>query len=597
MSNLGTPLLLQPDNTTEETTAAYPSRARAYSIDYLFGGGGAVFQRLLGASKDSDINNDNDSDEDCFITPTNRVRVQSLPVIVVDKREEGEGGEKAEYSRPPATITMNVNTDMEYDGADIEEEKMPTPIRTPSHISCSSSVTSSAMIVLQEDGMCTYAYYDEESWNGNAPLHFNQQQPQQPHQQYPPQLHEQDEDAISRSSRRIRSQKTLHGTSGEEDQHRYVSADESGKDFLRGFPRIHTTDSESSSSLRPLRAMGSNLLAGRGASGDGGDGGGGSGNIGVPIESALNKQNVLNFTCLVGNLVVVGLVGVWKLNGRLRNVVEVWDEQQTLISPARWSLLIWPLIFLLETIFAFAQLTPSFRSRPIVQEGTSYFFVHACLGQMGWMLFFSYSMFLIAFFFILYTLISLSSLKISQDFVLNMHRGSTGRTNHAGWTHRTNPHTALGISDLLTKMKGTEYWFLRFPFHLHLGWTMIVTGVTLVMLIVRYGAGSVAELTASLVVLSMWLLVAFFFVIVLSPGGGGALDFTIPFVVIWAYIGVGMSLQDPNYELAYRFGGDEISGLSATSFALAILVGMCILPGFAFRIFREQFTISVTEVE
>jgi len=305
----------------------------------------------------------------------------------------------------------------------------------------------------------------------------------------------------------------------------------------------------------------------------------------------LNKQNVLNFTCLLGNLVVVGLVGVWKLNGRLRSVVEVWDENQTLVSPARWSLLIWPLIFMLETIFAFAQLTPSFRARPIVQEGTSYFFVHACLGQMGWMLFFSSSNFLPAFLSILYTLISLSSLKLSQDFVLSMHRAHTTRTN------RTDPHAALGINGLLTKMKAAEYWFLRFPFQLHLGWTVVVASVTLAIFVLGCGAGVVLELVVALVILSLWLLVAFFFVIVLSPGGGGGLDFTIPLVVVWAYIGIGLSLRNPSPNLVSRFDGDEISGISATSFAYAVIVGLLVMPNVAFRIFREQFTINVSEVE
>lgn len=57
----------------------------------------------------------------------------------------------------------------------------------------------------------------------------------------------------------------------------------------------------------------------------------GAGNDGTGeglVESALNKQNVLNFAFLVGNLVVVALVGAWKLNGRLRSLMDVWEEQQ-----------------------------------------------------------------------------------------------------------------------------------------------------------------------------------------------------------------------------------------------------------------------------
>jgi len=125
----------------------------------------------------------------------------------------------------------------------------------------------------------------------------------------------------------------------------------------------------------------------------------------------------------------------------------------------------------------------------------------------------------------------------------------------------------------------------------------VVACVTLAIFVMRCGASGVVELTSSLVILSVWLLVAFFFVIVLAPGGGGALDVTIPLVVILAYIGIGVALQTPSQTIITRFDGDEISGLSATSFALAILVGLLVMPGIAFRIFREHFTINVTQVE
>lgn len=528
--------------------------------------------------------------------------------------------------------SMAIHPDMEYDehdAGDYEEEKSPTPLRTsPSHLSASSSITSSAMIFVQEDGLCTYAYYDEESWNGGGvagttdttPLHHNRPGSQQsvPRQPMRPQHQQQrrdtdgddgdddNDDPFPRCAWRLRSVRNLQNPNRPNLEPGHGSGD-SAKGLLTGFRPFLTTGSESESSFASqpnhhrhrgnndscsgmecsLETVGSMIpigaVVGCGGEGSGGGDGGGS------VESALNKQNVLNFVSLVGNLVLAGLVGVWKLNGRLRSVMEVWDDQQTLVSPARW-LLIWPVIFLLETIFAFAQLTPSYRARPIVQEGISYFFIHACLGQICWMLFFSYELFLPALLSILYTLLSLLSLKLSQDFVLSMHRAPTTRTN------RTNPNI-LGVGGLLTKMKQAEYWFLRFPFHLHLGWTVVVASVTLAIFVVRCGSSGVVELTASLVILSVWLLVAFFFVIVLAPGGGGALDFTIPLVVILAYVGIGVALRNPSETLITRFNGDEISGLSATSFALAILVGLLVMPGVAFRIFREHFTINVTQVE
>jgi len=614
MSDLDTPLLQGLDDTNCDDTSPPPGRLRTFtsssnpffdSIDSLLPvKGGVVLRRLLGVTTDTTnattTNNDNDTN-DIYPTTTTPTRNSTPP----------------NESHPPTTITMNLNTnqnhtttptippDMEYDehhsGDHEEETKSPSPaVRTLSLVSASSSITSSAMIVMDVDGMCTYAYYDEESWNGGVggggrelgattttPLHHNLSQQSLPHQyeeeeqqhhqrrrqRQQQQQHDTDDDdeSIPRYSWRLRSLRTLQNPNGG------GSVDSSLKAPFTGSRRFPTTDSECESSFKTTESM----IPTRGAGNDGtGEG---------LVESALNKQNVLNFAFLVGNLVVVALVGAWKLNGRLRSLMDVWEEQQTLVSPSNW-LLIWPAIALFETIFAFAQLTPSFRSRPIVQEGIGYFFVHTCLGQMGWMLFFSAEMFLPAFLSILYTLLSLISLKLSQDFVLGMHRPHTDRTN------RTNPNL-LRVGGLLTKIKEAEYWFLRFPFHFHLGWTVVVASVTLAIFVVQCGSSGVVELTASLVILSVWLLVAFFFVIVLAPEGGGAFDFTIPLVVILAYIGIGVALRSPSETLITRFNGDEISGLSATSFALAILVGLLVMPGVAFRIFREHFTINVTQVE
>jgi len=416
-------------------------------------------------------------------------------------------------------------SEMAYE-SDENEAKIPTP--SPSHSSSHSNV-SAAMLMIQDDGFCTYAYYDESSWNDN-----------------------------------------MHSTQQLQFQDKTIVVDNSVKVPHSNFRRSLTTDSESSLLTSSRRSTCTS-----------------SGGRSTIRESFLNRLNYFNFVCLIGKCMVVCLVGLWRLNGNLANILGVWVEQQTLISPTRWSLLIWPVTLVLEIFFALLQLTPSFRARPIVQEGTSYFFGYSCISQIGWMLFFSLGMFLTSLIFILITLGSLISLKISQDFVLSMYR-SNGGLSHG--------HNELVVRSELLRNRGFEYWLLRFPFLLHLGWTIVIASETLVVFVIKCGSNTIVELTMSFLILSIWLLVAFFFGVVQSSHLSRPLDLTIPCVMIWAFIGVGIALRNPTEVMADRFNGDEIAAVSATAFGLAILVGLLMLPHIAYELFREQFTIQVSEV-
>jgi len=215
-------------------------------------------------------------------------------------------------------------------------------------------------------------------------------------------------------------------------------------------------------------------------------------------------------------------------------------------------------------MFSFAQLIPTFRARPIVQEGTGYFFVYTCLSQIAWAIFFSFRMFLVSFVCICVTFGSLIFLRLSQNLCCR--------------------------NSMIQNRK--EYWLFQFPFELHLGWTMVVLAVNLSLFSTQAGGKNSLELPLAIILMSIMLLMAFFFAgIVSNP------DFVIPFVMIWAFLGLGFQLRHPNQELFERYSEEDISCLSTTSFAFAIIIASFSGPRFLYRIWRERFTIQVLQLE
>eukprot|EP00560_Eucampia_antarctica_P004913 CAMPEP_0197835644 /NCGR_PEP_ID=MMETSP1437-20131217/26505_1 /TAXON_ID=49252 ORGANISM="Eucampia antarctica, Strain CCMP1452" /NCGR_SAMPLE_ID=MMETSP1437 /ASSEMBLY_ACC=CAM_ASM_001096 /LENGTH=194 /DNA_ID=CAMNT_0043441243 /DNA_START=105 /DNA_END=686 /DNA_ORIENTATION=+ len=103
-------------------------------------------------------------------------------------------------------------------------------------------------------------------------------------------------------------------------------------------------------------------------------------------QSKLNDINVLNFVAFISNIVMAYLVGIWALDevGGCVKFWQIWDTHVTLVTPKLWTNVIWAPMYLFEAIFALAQLVPSIRARPMVQEGSAYFSVYASLAQIGW---------------------------------------------------------------------------------------------------------------------------------------------------------------------------------------------------------------------
>ena len=111
----------------------------------------------------------------------------------------------------------------------------------------------------------------------------------------------------------------------------------------------------------------------------------------------LNGLNYLNLLVMMIHLFVSCGIQMLGLDGIMATHMQVSTKYETLITPAEWSQYIWAPILAAETVFSLAQLLPSFRSRPIIQDATGFFFFYVCLLQTAWVIVFSFHLFIPSF--------------------------------------------------------------------------------------------------------------------------------------------------------------------------------------------------------
>lgn len=217
----------------------------------------------------------------------------------------------------------------------------------------------------------------------------------------------------------------------------------------------------------------------------------------------LNGLNYLNFVTLIVHLVVSCGIGLW---GGLDDIMathwKVAKQYETLVTPAEWSYYIWIPILVFETVFGIAQLLPSFRSRPIIQDGTGYFFFYTCLLQTAYTIVYSFHVFIASFILAVATFLSLASLLLRQ------------------------------YSCQIQKSK-TEYWLFRFPFFLHCGWMAIMIMVNASMLCHSETSSTSTQLAIDVVALALLLPLA-----TILPWFSAETDFCIPSIIIYSYVSV-----------------------------------------------------------
>lgn len=173
-------------------------------------------------------------------------------------------------------------------------------------------------------------------------------------------------------------------------------------------------------------------------------------------RTSLNGLNYLNIATYFFSCFIAYGVGVRGMGGKLPSRIDVFLEMPSLITPARWAYLLWAPILVFEAVFAIAQLLPNYRARPIVQQGTGYFFFWTCVVQSIWTLVFAFEKFVLSFVAVLCALISMACLLASQHY-----------------------YRVRGRKSLM------EYWLFRFPFYLHCGW-LILCSVVQFSILFRY---------------------------------------------------------------------------------------------------------------
>ena len=278
----------------------------------------------------------------------------------------------------------------------------------------------------------------------------------------------------------------------------------------------------------------------------------------------LNGLNYLNVLTYLLNVFISYGIGVWGLNGTLPTRVHVFESFQTLVTPAPWAYFLWAPILVFEAIFAIAQLTPYYRARPIIQQGTGFFFFYTCLVQTAWTILFAFELFTMSFVAVVLALLSMCFLLASQ--------------------HNSR---VRGRKSLI------EYCLFRFPFYLHCGWLILCTVVQFSLLFRQLTSNVGVQLAADVVALGAMLPAATFFL----TGQPSGPDFVIPLVIVWSYMGIALPLNHPSEALLKIYEHADIVAVRDSAFFFACIVGLMLIPRVVIWVFQEFCTINVVELD
>jgi hypothetical protein len=286
--------------------------------------------------------------------------------------------------------------------------------------------------------------------------------------------------------------------------------------------------------------------------------------------NGLNYLNVLTYGLNAFVSFCIGYAGLW---GVLPTRWQISKDYETLVTPAEFAYYLWAPILVFELIFALAQLLPNYRARPIIQQGTGYFFFWTCFIQTAWTLFFAFEWFICSFICAVIALLSLASLLASQHYYCVMNGRSANHSN--------------------TRSRRLEYWLFRFPFYLHCGWLIMCTIVQFSIIFRYYTSNIGVQLSADIFSLGIMLPAATFFL----TGQPSGPDFVIPIVVIWSYVSIAIELGRPSEILIDLYGHASIVAIRNASIFFAGTVGVMLVPRVVIWIAQEFCTIRVVEFD
>jgi hypothetical protein len=178
---------------------------------------------------------------------------------------------------------------------------------------------------------------------------------------------------------------------------------------------------------------------------------------------------------------------------------ELSEKYQTLMTPASTAFAIWAVIFLAQGAWAVLQLLPKFRAHPMVQDGTSYWYLSVAAMQIGWTFAFAYEVIPLSLAFMLLILLSLYGILYSQYY-------------------------ATSDGSLL------EFWVLRFPFAVHAGWITAASALNINVQVVSMEQPGYVQLAVAIVSLAVLHAVSVWVLFFISRP-----NWTIACVLTWAF--------------------------------------------------------------
>merc|ERR1711972_388837 len=182
------------------------------------------------------------------------------------------------------------------------------------------------------------------------------------------------------------------------------------------------------------------------------------------------------------------------------------DKYQTLVTPAGWAFSIWGPIFIWEGVFVVTQFLPRFRQNRVVLCISPWWWA-LCIAQVAWTLAFAQEQITLALIFMLSILASLLGISWSTD----------------------------GLS-----IRAKEYFLLRAPFSLQLGWIIAASVVN-----INVQADAVKASQESLLALAIVSNAAVLAVVAVFTLAVKSADPFVGFVVAWAFAGIYSQLNNP----------------------------------------------------
>lgn len=229
---------------------------------------------------------------------------------------------------------------------------------------------------------------------------------------------------------------------------------------------------------------------------------------------------------------------------------EFSNKYQTIVTPKGTAFSIWSIIFVFQALFAVIQLLPRYRSKPMVQDGVSYWYFATCFMQNMWTFFFGFELIPLSLVAMVLVWCCLVGLLLSQYYAPSQNTLE-------------------------------EFWLLRFPFAVHAGWITAAMAVNTNLVVVYASAAASVQLAVGIISLavlhaiSVWVLFA-----MQRP------NYTIACVLAWANGWIYAELQNPRQKIVDTFNEQVISGVAYASFAVCLIILSQIVIRVAYKGFR-----------